>query len=99
MKVRLSALIGLIVGIVVPAVAQVPIHDLGTLGGTSSEAWAVNNRGQVVGSSRTLANETHPFLWTIEDGMEDLGTLGGDEGEAVEINDLGQVVGRSQSPS
>ncbi len=79
------------------AAQQVPIHDLGTLGGTFGEAWAINNRGQVVGSSRTVANQTHPFLWTIEDGMEDLGTLGGDDGGAVEINDLGQVVGWSET--
>jgi len=50
--------------------------DLGTLGGRQSFAAAINNRGQIVGSSDTPTNQTHGFLW--EDGaMIDLGALGG----------------------
>jgi len=49
------------------------ITDLGTLGGSFSEAHDVNERGQVVGESTTASGEFHAFLW--EKGtMIDLGT-------------------------
>jgi probable HAF family extracellular repeat protein len=71
--------------------------DLGTLGGSTSEAVAVNALGQVVGRSPIVAGDPsfyHAFLW--QNGtMIDLGTLGGIGSEALAVNDLGQVVGRS----
>jgi probable HAF family extracellular repeat protein len=68
--------------------------DLGTLGGTCGQAWAINNRGQVVGFS-DLAGDLgdHAFLWDHTGGMQDLGTLGGDTGGAAAINDAGDIVG------
>ena len=51
--------------------------DLGTLGGASSGAEAVNDSGQVVGGSQTASGANHAFLWTQAGGMVDLGTLGG----------------------
>ena len=76
------------------------ITDLGSLGGIVGEARAVNDLGQVVGTSYT-ANEIHPFLW--QNGtMTDLGTLGGTwavagwaPGVARTVNAVGQVVGAS----
>jgi probable HAF family extracellular repeat protein len=69
--------------------------DLGTLGGTQSEAFGVNNLGQVVGWAFVPSEVEHAFLWTKAGGMRDLGTLGGATSRAYAINDNGQVVGSS----
>jgi probable HAF family extracellular repeat protein len=74
--------------------------DLGTLpGGASSFAYAVNNRGLIVGSSQigsidplTGLPELRGALWR-EGRAIDLGTLGGSASGANAINDRGQVVG------
>jgi len=68
--------------------------DLGTLGGTSSFAFAVNNQGMVVGGSETADAVTHAFAWTESSGMIDLDTLGGDLSAAYAVNDQGVVAGR-----
>jgi probable HAF family extracellular repeat protein len=70
--------------------------NLGTLGGSYGEAWALNNRGQVVGYSDLEGDQTlHPFLWSKSEGMKDISTpaLGGVYGHADYINDEGDVVG------
>jgi probable HAF family extracellular repeat protein len=71
--------------------------DLGALDGVSSDARAVNDLGQVVGSS-TTPGDFHAFLW--DSGlMTDLGTLGGGWSAAADVNNLGQVVGAAQDAS
>jgi probable HAF family extracellular repeat protein len=66
--------------------------DLGTLGGSSSAATAINHAGDVVGSSATATGQNHAFLWTPSRGMVDL-AIGSSVSGAADINDVGQVVG------
>lgn len=71
-------------------------RTLGTLGGTSSLATAINTTGQVVGwscTTPTACNE-RAFLY---DGttMRDLGTVGGSYSRALFINSEGHVAGVS----
>jgi len=70
------------------------IIDLGTLGGSESKAYGINEYGQIVGGAETSLGETHAFIY--EGGViSDLGTLGGNMSEAWGINENGQMVGRS----
>jgi len=85
--------------------------DLGTMGGNSSFAQWMNNRGQIVGFSQINAIDPNgeifvcgagpgnqivrPYLF--ENGkFHDLGTLGGYNGGALGINDRGEVSGGTE---
>src|SRR5579862_478882 len=76
------------------------LKDLGTLGGSQSQALGLNSAGDVVGFS-TLAGDqvTHPFLWTPAGGMQDLGGLGGTYAYATSVNTAQEVVGYSDRTS
>lgn len=70
------------------------LTNLGTLGGQSSDGFAINDADQVTGDSTTSSGEAHAFLWS-EGAMQDLGTLGGDSSVGWAINSSGQVTGES----
>lgn len=72
------------------------LKDLGTLGGTSSTALSINNKGWIVGTS--LASGTgslHGFLWTPTGGMQDFTTLAGlaagQQPFSMQVNDFGVI--------
>jgi probable HAF family extracellular repeat protein len=68
--------------------------DLGTLGGPSSDASLINDRGQIAGGSETSDGKWRAFLW--ENGtMTDLGSLGCGYSVALVLNERGQVAGQS----
>ena len=71
------------------------MQDLGTLGGTSSDAWDINASGQVVGASGLTGDSAFHAYFYSGGIMKDLGTLGGKDSEACGINAGGQVVGYS----
>jgi probable HAF family extracellular repeat protein len=74
------------------------IADLGTLGGSYSVAYGVNDLGQIVGQSSTTDGATHAVLWD-HGTITDLGTLGGSYGLAYGINGNGtKIVGQSAVP-
>jgi len=75
------------------------MYDLGSLGGTFSDIFGLNNRGQVAGHMALPGDEsTHPYFW--ENGtLTDLGTLGGSNGETRGMNALGEVVGVADLPN
>ncbi|TVQ16373.1 MAG: DUF3466 family protein, partial [Balneolaceae bacterium] len=73
------------------------IKSIGTLGGTWSTAWDINDHGQVVGYSST-AEGYRAFYWDEIKGMIELPSLGGNS-QAKAINNKGQIVGYSYDAS
>lgn len=77
------------------------VTDLGSLGpaGNFSGAYAINDRGQITGSSRIDSSNVHAFIW--ENGvMTDLGIYPGSDAieyNGLAINNYGQVVGKSRN--
>lgn len=79
--------------------------DLGTLGGSYAQAFAINDSGSITGNSevRSSATDTeaiHAFLSAsplaaVATGMRDLGTLGGSFSYGMAINANKHVVGYS----
>jgi probable HAF family extracellular repeat protein len=83
-----------------PAAAQMyTVTDLGTLGGKTCAALAINSLDQVVGTSEIASGANRAFLWSDTGGMINLGTLYSSDGisDALGVNDSGWVVGDSGS--
>jgi probable HAF family extracellular repeat protein len=74
-----------------------PPMDLGTLGGASSQALNINNRGFIVGWAEIGNGTEHAALWGPTTTAFDLGTLGGKSSYASGINVEGDVVGSAQT--
>ena len=96
--VSLFILVGMAVlsiGVTAAHATTYSLTALGTLGGTYSAAYGINDSGQVVGESSIAGNSaTYATEWT--NGIPtDLGTLGGTHSTALAINASGQVAGYS----
>jgi probable HAF family extracellular repeat protein len=66
------------------------VKDLGTLGGTYSDGYGVNDLGDVVGISSTVGDKSYDAFLYSNGKMRDLGIPGF---QPVRINDLGQIFG------
>lgn len=72
-------------------------EDLGTLGGSASEATDINNGNQVTGTSE-VGSQPRAFMWTPQGGMIDINAVGATTamfGRA--INDAGQILAEGRS--
>ena len=81
-----------------PVAAAIEIVDLGSLGGQSSVAIDVGERGHVTGVSLLADGTDHAFLWTPDSGMVDLGAPRCCYSLGRAVNSLGQVVGDTGDP-
>jgi uncharacterized membrane protein len=75
------------------------MQDIGTLGGTCTVAYDLNNRGQVVGQSSQVGDPVNVgFVWDRATGMKQLPTAANLYGGADAINDEGKIVGEGDGP-
>jgi len=71
--------------------------DLGTLGGSESRSYAINERRQVIGFARTASDAHAGFLWQPASGMIDIGHLGGTYCDPEDLDIHGRIVGASKN--
>jgi probable HAF family extracellular repeat protein len=69
--------------------------DLGTFGGAYSEAFGINDKGEVVGISGTATLHFDDAFIYSGGVVKSIGTLGGGYAQAFGINNRSQVVGNS----
>jgi probable HAF family extracellular repeat protein len=71
------------------------VTNLGTLGGSDTFVYRINDFGHAVGSSRIASGDYNAYLYDGT-GMQNLGVpAGGTESKAYGVNNSGQVVGTS----
>ena len=77
-----------------------PPVNLGTLGGNTSQANAINVHGVIVGQSRNTVSPTHAFVWTRTGGMQALPEMSGATSSVAKgINRDGTIVGNMFFPN
>ncbi len=91
----LIVLLAMIMLLTIPVKAEFKLINLGTLGGDTSSASAINDRGEIVGWSQTPDGMLHAFCYW--NGL--LRSLNSNPCTATAINDAGQIVGSSLTPS
>jgi uncharacterized membrane protein len=67
--------------------------NLGGLGGGQSEAYSINNKGQIVGMASPGPGEGGATLFDPTGGGNNINLRGGNDSYAYSINDYGQIVG------
>lgn len=88
---------------IVGSAAHATLIDLGTLGGSTSQAWGVRSDGTVVVGSSNNGSELQAFAYNLNAGftggtMVGLSTLvGGNAAEARAVNAAGVVAGYSRT--
>ena len=77
------------------------VRDIGTLGGPAARAAALNDAGQVAGTSRVSPTSAveHAFRWSRDTGMINLAPPGTASSTASDINSRGWVAGYAQFPA
>ncbi len=70
------------------------MSDIGKLGGISSRATGINDKGQLTGVFNVTRTVSHSFLYS-EGIMQDIGTLGGLNSYSTGINNSAQICGYS----
>jgi probable HAF family extracellular repeat protein len=74
------------------------VRDIGTLGGSYARIAAINDLGQIAGTSslRGAGQVLHAFRWSKETGMTDLAAVGTGNSSATDINNRGLVTGTAE---
>jgi probable HAF family extracellular repeat protein len=70
---------------------------LGSLGGSYSQASAINTLGEIVGQSTTADGLMHPFMWSPSAALTDLGFFAGVDIQVQDRNAAGTMVGAVRS--
>jgi len=92
LRIAVTLLAGLTLSLTVYA-QDYSVIPFPTLGGTQTRAFAINEGGQVTGTSN-LSTSSHAFLWSRTAGIQDLEPTGS-FGQGFALNAGGQVVGEA----
>lgn len=76
----------------VPQGAPPRFFDIGSFGGPTMFAQAINEKGQVVGGGVDEDGLIRAFIWSEQEGIVDIGSLG-TQARAFAVNNLGHVGG------